>query len=152
MWVPQSTGSPNNSGNQPSDYWPGGRWVDWVGVDIYAKYPNFSGMERIYRSYHKPFVVGEWSPWDFDSPSFVHRLFNFAQSHNRVKMLVYYQGFDSRPAPDLALPSRPQRPAPRAQPRRRRSIRPAPSARSRPSRATSRAPRRPTAARSRRSA
>jgi hypothetical protein len=95
MWVPQSTGSPNNSGNQPSDYWPGGRWVDWVGVDIYAKFPNFSGMERIYRSYHKPFVVGEWSPWDFDSPSFVHRIFHFAQSHNRVKMLVYYQGFAS---------------------------------------------------------
>lgn len=96
MWVPQSTGSPNNGGNQPSDYWPGGRWVDWVGVDIYAKYPNFAGMERIYRTYRgKPFVVGEWSPWDYDSPGFVHSLFGFAERHRRVKMLVYYQGFAS---------------------------------------------------------
>jgi hypothetical protein len=94
MWVPQSTGSPNNSGNQPSDYWPGSRWVDWVGVDIYAKWPNFAGMKRIYRSYRgKPFVVGEWSPYDYDSPGFVHSLFGFAQRHRRVKMLVYYQGF-----------------------------------------------------------
>lgn len=95
MWVPQSTGSPNNSGNQPSDYWPGGRWVDWVGVDIYAKYPNFAGMERIYRSYPgKPFVVGEWSPWDYDSPGFVHQLFGFAKRHPRVRLTTYYQGFE----------------------------------------------------------
>ena len=31
MWVPQSFGSPNIRGNQPDDYWPGGRYVDWVG-------------------------------------------------------------------------------------------------------------------------
>jgi hypothetical protein len=96
MWVPQSQGSPNLAGNQPDDYWPGGRWVDWVGVDIYAKYPNFAGMERIYRAYRgKPFVVGEWSPWDYDSPGFVHQLFGFAQRHPRVRLTVYYQGFEA---------------------------------------------------------
>jgi hypothetical protein len=96
MWVPQSTGSPNNSGNQPSDYWPGSKWVDWVGVDIYARYPNFAGMKRIYRTYKgKPFVIGEWSPWNYDSPGFVHQLFGFAKRHDRVRMLVYYQGFAS---------------------------------------------------------
>lgn len=95
MWVPQSTGSPSNSGNQPSDYWPGSKWVDWVGVDIYAKYPNFAGMNRIYRTYKgKPFVIGEWSPWDYDSPGFVHQLFGFAKRHPRVRMSVYYQGFE----------------------------------------------------------
>jgi hypothetical protein len=96
MWVPQSQGSPNLAGNQPDDYWPGGRWVDWVGVDIYAKYPNFAGMERVYRAYRgKPFVVGEWSPWDYDSPGFVHQLFGFAQRHPRVRLTVYYQGFEA---------------------------------------------------------
>ena len=38
MWVPQSFGSPNIAGNQPADYWPGGRYVDWVGIDIYSKF------------------------------------------------------------------------------------------------------------------
>ena len=38
MWVPQSFGSPNIGGNQPADYWPGGKYVDWVGIDIYARY------------------------------------------------------------------------------------------------------------------
>ena len=38
MWVPQSFGSPNIRGNQPGDYWPGGEYVDWVGLDIYSKF------------------------------------------------------------------------------------------------------------------
>ena len=38
MWAPQTFGSPNISGNQPGDYWPGGRFVDWVGLDIYSKF------------------------------------------------------------------------------------------------------------------
>ena len=38
MWVPQSFGSPNVRGNQPADYWPGGKYVDWVGIDIYSKF------------------------------------------------------------------------------------------------------------------
>jgi hypothetical protein len=94
MWVPQTTGSPNVNGNSPRDYWPGGRWVDWVGADIYAKFPNFSGLERFYRDFRrKPFLIGEWSPWDNGSPSFVAQLFNWAESHRRTKLLVYYQGF-----------------------------------------------------------
>lgn len=96
MWVPQSTGSPNVPGNEPRDYWPGRRWVDWVGVDIYAKFPNFTGMKRIYRQYKgKPFVIGEWSSWNHDSPGFVKRLFGFARRHKRVRLLAYYQGFEA---------------------------------------------------------
>ena len=36
--MPQSSGSPNVSGNQPSDYWPGRHFVDWVGVDIFSAF------------------------------------------------------------------------------------------------------------------
>ena len=125
MWVPQSTGSPDNSGNQPSDYWPGSKWVDWVGVDIYAKYPNFAGMERIYRAYKgKPFVIGEWSPWDYDSPGFVHQLFGFAkppQPRSADRLLPGLRGL--RPAPDLALPLGREGPAPGAQPQRDQAVR-----------------------------
>ena len=40
MWMPLTSGSPNIPGNAPRDYWPGKRYVDWVGTDVYAKFSN----------------------------------------------------------------------------------------------------------------
>jgi hypothetical protein len=94
LWVPQTHGSPRIKKNRPGAYWPGGRYVDWVGADIYGKFPNFAGLDRLYRSRRNfPFMIGEWSPWDSDDPGFVNSLHGWAESHRRVKMLVYYQGF-----------------------------------------------------------
>lgn len=94
VWNPQTIGSPAVSGNAPGRYWPGRHYVDWVGADIYAKFPNFKGLNRLYRNYpRKPFLIGEWSPWDYDSPGFVKRLFGWARRHHRVRLLVYYQAF-----------------------------------------------------------
>jgi hypothetical protein len=96
QWVPQSTGSPDVGGNEPADYWPGRRYVDWVGADIYAKFPNFAGLDALYQHYgNVPFLIGEWSPWDYDSPDFVKQLFGWAKRHSRVHLLVYYQAFGS---------------------------------------------------------
>jgi hypothetical protein len=99
MWVPQTHGSPNIAANLPRAYWPGARYVDWVGADIYAKYPNFAGLNRFYRDFRrKPFVIGEFSPWDYDSPAFIKRLFNWALLHRRTRLLVYFQAFgDTNP-------------------------------------------------------
>ena len=94
MWVPQTFGSPNVAGNRPSAYWPGGRYVDWVGFDIYAKHASaFDEGKRFYHRYRrKPFVIGEYSPWDNDQDgSFVRSLFSWAKQHKRVKMLLYYR-------------------------------------------------------------
>jgi hypothetical protein len=94
IWCPQTAGSPNIRRNRPAAYWPGSKYVDWVGADIYGKYPNFSGLQRFYKQRKKfPFMIGEWSPWDYDNPGFVNRLHEWAESHDRVKMLMYYQGF-----------------------------------------------------------
>lgn len=94
LWVPQTHGSPRIKRNRPAAYWPGARYVDWVGADIYGKYPNFEGLDRFYRSRKNfPFMIGEWSPWDSDNPGFVNALHEWAESHRRTKMLVYYQGF-----------------------------------------------------------
>jgi hypothetical protein len=94
IWCPQTHGSPEIRKNRPAAYWPGARWVDWVGADIYGKYPNFDGLERFYDSRKGfPFMIGEWSPWDYDNPGFVNDLHEWAESHKRVRMLVYYQGF-----------------------------------------------------------
>jgi hypothetical protein len=94
LWVPQTHGSPGIRKNRPAAYWPGRRYVDWVGADIYGKFPNFAGLERLYRSRKRvPFVIGEWAPWDVDSPGFTNALHEWVESHRRAKMLVYYQGF-----------------------------------------------------------
>lgn len=96
MWVPQTLGSPNVKGNQPRNYWPGAKYVDWVGTDIYAKYANrtaWRALNRFYRSYRKkPFLIGEYAPWDADpGDRFVKRLFRWARTHKRTRMLIYYR-------------------------------------------------------------
>ena len=99
LWVPQTHGSPRIKKNRPGAYWPGAAYVDWVGADIYGKYPNFAGLDRFYRSRKNfPFMIGEWAPWDTDNPGFVNALHEWVESHRRAKMLVYYQGFgDNNP-------------------------------------------------------
>ena len=96
MWNPQTLGSPAVSGNAARDYWPGHRYVDWVGADIYSKFATpgiwsaFRGFYRRYRGF--PFVVGEYAPWDNDyRGSFTRRLFRWAEGHRRVRALIYYR-------------------------------------------------------------
>jgi hypothetical protein len=93
MWVPQVAGSPDTGANSPRAYWPGAGYVDWVGTDFYSKFPNFSGLERFYSEFRgKPFAFGEWALWGRDDPAFVDRLFGWAASHSRTRMLMYNQG------------------------------------------------------------
>jgi len=93
LWVPQVAGAPNTAANSPRAYWPGGRYVDWVGTDFYSKFPNWSGLARFYSSFpRKPFVFGEWAVWGADNPGFVDALFNWTGSHRRTRMLMYNQG------------------------------------------------------------
>jgi hypothetical protein len=95
QWVPMTAGSPNIRGNRPGAYWPGGRYVDWIGTDFYSRYPNFAGLSRFYgtrRFGHKPFVFGEWAMWGRDDPAFMRRFFKWVAAHPRVKMLAYNQG------------------------------------------------------------
>jgi hypothetical protein len=92
-WVPQTEGTPNIRKNSARAYWPGKRYVDWVGTDFYSKSPNFTDLKTFYNDFKgKPFVFGEWALWGADDPGFVHKLFDFVNSHKRVRMLLYNQG------------------------------------------------------------
>jgi hypothetical protein len=102
MWVPQTFGSPNIRGNQPIDYWPGRRYVDWIGADIYSRWASegvWASLERFFRNRRwrgKPFVIGEYSPYDNDhAGDFVRRLFRWERQRNRVKMLLYYRSVNT---------------------------------------------------------
>jgi hypothetical protein len=93
MWVPQTRGTPDIPANMPRAYWPGGRYVDWVGTDFYARFPNFHWLEDFYRDFRgKPFVFAEWALWGSDDPAWVRRFFGWIAGHPRVRMQLYNQG------------------------------------------------------------
>ena len=100
MWVPQTIGSPNLRGNAPRKYWPGNRYVDWVGADAYAKFANatlWNALNSFYRNFSKkPFVIGEYAPWDADpGGAFTARMFAWARQHKRTRMLIYYRSVNA---------------------------------------------------------
>ena len=95
QWVPMTAGSPDTAANRPSRYWPGARYLDWVGTDFYSRFPNFTGLSRFYgtrRYARRPFVFGEWGMWGRDDPGFMRSFFDWVAAHRRVRMLAYYQG------------------------------------------------------------
>ncbi len=103
LWVPQDAGSPPLTANAPGAFWPGAAYVDWVGTDFYASYPNFAQLDAFYRAFGgKPFVLSEWALYGADNPTFVRELFDWVKAHPRVRMLNYYQGFTAAGKPNLA--------------------------------------------------
>jgi hypothetical protein len=94
MWVPLSFGNPEIPRNHPRRFWPGSRYVDWVGTTWYSPYKSSRAMDSFYRYplwRNKPFAFAEWGVWGRDDPAFVRQFFGFVRTHGRVRMAVYYQ-------------------------------------------------------------
>jgi hypothetical protein len=103
LWVPQDAGSPETAANAPGVFWPGAAYVDWVGTDFYASYPNFGLLDHFYNEFRgKPFVLSEWALYGVDDPRFVRALFAWVRLHPRVRMLNYYQGYSPTSKANLA--------------------------------------------------
>jgi hypothetical protein len=93
VWSPLPAGSPTVPQNRPKHFYPGSRWVDWVGTDFYSGYPEWDALTGLYRRFSgKPFALAEWAV-EGEDPSFVRKLFAWVGSHRRCRMLVYYQDF-----------------------------------------------------------
>lgn len=106
VWSPLPGGSPRVKGNFPGNYWPGSRWVDWVGTDFYSQYPVWKDLNRFYNGVQwkgKPVAVTEWAISAIDEPRFVKQLIAWIVKRPRVRMLVYYQGFGQGNQYDLDL-------------------------------------------------
>ena len=94
VWCPETAGTPPIAGNAPANYDPGDAYVDWVSTDFYSRFPNFTGLNAFYKQYpHKPFAFSEWALWGGDDPGFVEQLFAWVNSHHRVRMMLYNQGY-----------------------------------------------------------
>src|SRR5262249_46182277 len=86
-------GSPDLRRNMPGNFWPGRKFVDWVGADFYSPFQNWSDLKRFYHAFRgKPFALGEWGVWGSDDPGFVRHMMRFQRNHRRVRLMVYYNG------------------------------------------------------------
>jgi hypothetical protein len=93
VWNPQGYGSPDLPGNRAQAYYPGDRYVDVVGDDLYhiRGKAEWAAAERLYRAHPgKPFAFPEWGLWGLDDPRFVARMASFVQSHPRVELISYF--------------------------------------------------------------
>ena len=99
VWAPMTGGAPNIRALRPAVYWPGSKWVDWVGTSFYSRFPNFTGLDRFYADFagarRKPFAIAEWAIWGAEAPALASRLFGWIASHRRVRMVQYNQGADA---------------------------------------------------------
>jgi hypothetical protein len=99
VWSPLPAGSPTVRANLPAKYWPGKKWVDWVGTDFYNKYNNWKHLDNFYKKWalgkNKPMALTEFGLWGSDGPGFIKRVFGFARKRSKVRMMVYYQDFGS---------------------------------------------------------
>jgi len=106
VWSALPGGSPRVKGNFPGNYWPGRRWVDWVGTDFYSEYPVWKDLNRFYLAKQwkrMPVAMTEWAVSGEDEPRFVKQVVTWTVHHPRVRMLVYYQGFGPGNPYDLRL-------------------------------------------------
>jgi hypothetical protein len=104
VWSPLPGGSPRVKGNFPGNYWPGRRWVDWVGTDFYSQYPVWKDLNRFYVGKQwrgMPVAMTEWAVSEVDDPRWVKQTIAWTVHHPRVRMLVYYQGFGAGNPYDL---------------------------------------------------
>ena len=99
IWSPLPGGSPEVRQNLPGFFYPGARYVDWVGTDFYADYPVWKSLTGFYERFagreRKPLALTEWGLDGSDDTTFVKRLFTWVRRHPRCRMLIYYQDFGS---------------------------------------------------------
>jgi hypothetical protein len=93
IWNPQGYGNPDIPGNRAAAYFPGNRYVDVVGNDLYnqGNGGEWAANERLYGAHpSKPYAIVEWANWGRDDARFVHRVAEFVRTHRRVELVAYY--------------------------------------------------------------
>ena len=95
-------GIPNKVGNLWVDYYPGDKYVDWVGQTSYDTTWNatldvrFGWLGQFYQDFavghDKPYMMGEWGLEQYmgDDPAYIQRMLDWQKVHPKVKALVYF--------------------------------------------------------------
>jgi hypothetical protein len=108
IWNPQGYGAPDIPGNRAQAYYPGDKYVDVVGNDLYDKQGKveWAANEALYKAHPgKPYAIPEWGLWDVDDPLFVLKMAAFVKTHRRLELISY---FNSQPGSIFDLASKPK--------------------------------------------
>jgi beta-mannanase len=108
VWNPQGYGSPDIPGNSAQAYYPGDRYVDMVGDDLYdvRGKAEFAAADALYKAHRsKPFSFPEWGLWGIDDAKFVRQMATFVKTHPRTRMIAY---FNAKPGSIFDLASKPR--------------------------------------------
>jgi hypothetical protein len=96
VWNPQGYGSPDLPGNSAQAYYPGDRYVDIVGDDLYdmpGHGATWAAAAALYDAHPtKRFAFAEWGLWGIDDPGFISAMAQFVKSHARTEFISYYSG------------------------------------------------------------
>ncbi|MFI5028661.1 MAG: glycosyl hydrolase, partial [Solirubrobacterales bacterium] len=96
IWSTLPAGSPTVPQNRPRHFFPGNKYVDWVGTDFYSDDQDWKSLTGLYNRFSsKPFAIPEFGVSNGDDPRYVQQLLTWVKRHQRCKMLVYYQDFGS---------------------------------------------------------
>jgi Glycosyl hydrolase family 26 len=104
VWSPLATRA------DAKPYWPGDRYVDVGGADIYKEpgseppWQQFEAIFSFVRAHHKPFSVPEWGLYHVDDPVFVQRMCGFLKTHATETEEFY----ESKPGSIFDLGDKPQ--------------------------------------------
>ena len=92
IWNPIA-GMDFGSSRPAQRFYPGDRFVDMVGNDIYASSVGFASHaanEALYRAHPwKPYAIAEWGT-SVDDPGFVRTICRFLKSRSRTRLAAYY--------------------------------------------------------------
>jgi hypothetical protein len=94
FWNPQGFGSPDIPKNSANSYYPGDKYVDVFGNDLYdiGYRAAWDANLTLFKSHpSKPFVIGDWGLWGIDDPSFIQHMARFVSARPRVEAIVWYK-------------------------------------------------------------
>lgn len=96
IWNPLGGGGPEIPANAATNFYPGNRYVDVVGNDMYSRTGVFSAEknEALYafaQAHGKPFAFPEYGLVGGDFPEFIRYICSFIRGHSRVELAAYYE-------------------------------------------------------------
>jgi hypothetical protein len=96
IWNPLGGGQPETRGNAFYRFYPGNRYLEIVGNDLYGAYGQYAGPQNevLYafaREHHKPFALPEWGVKSTDYPGFVRFVCTFLRTHVGIELASYYK-------------------------------------------------------------
>lgn len=96
IWNPLGGGQPETEANRFYRFYPGDRYLELVGNDIYGAFGQYAGPQNevLYafaREHHKPFALPEFGVRGSDYPAFIQYVCKFVRAHGGIELAAYYK-------------------------------------------------------------